>query len=101
MIMNITTTAANIIIKRLLLSSLPVELPATPSVVIGTCVDTAGGTVNTMPCNNSMCYVIREDCSTHMLFQIDQRAHCFQTTSKGSTCYDLISYIFINLQVQQ
>ena len=43
-IMNITTTATNMIIKRLLLSSLALELPATPSVVIGTCVDTAGGT---------------------------------------------------------
>ena len=42
-IMNITTTATNMIIKRLL-SSLALELPATPSVVIGTCVDTAGGT---------------------------------------------------------
>ena len=50
--MNIITTTANTIIKRLLLSSLPLELPATPSVVIGTCVDTAGGTVNTMPCDS-------------------------------------------------
>ena len=51
-IMNITTTATNMIIKRLLLSSLALKLPATPSVVIGTCVDTAGGTA--IQCHTSV-----------------------------------------------
>ena len=50
-------------------------------------------------CENAKCQYKSDD-YTHMLFQIDQRAHYFQSISKKSTCYDLISYIFINSQVQ-
>ena len=90
-IINKVASTAITITRPLLLSSLQV-LSVVPSVGVTRAIH-----VITILClkNDKTMPMI-----THMLLQIDQTAHYFQTTSITSTCYDLISYIITNSQVQ-